>query len=34
MPFPFDRCDPHWWYWVLPSVLKCKRCGRLKYADR
>jgi hypothetical protein len=24
----------HWWYYVRPRVLKCKRCGALKTAER
>lgn len=24
----------HWWYWVRPMVLKCKRCGRIKRAEK
>jgi hypothetical protein len=35
-PKPADQpCTPRcWWDWVRPSVLKCRRCGRLKIAER
>ena len=22
----------HWWYYVTPRALKCKKCGAIKYA--
>jgi len=24
----------HWWYWIRPRVLRCKRCGELKRSER
>jgi hypothetical protein len=29
---PSTPCVDHWWYYVRPNVLKCKRCGALKCA--
>jgi len=29
------RCvGRHWWYWIGPSLLKCKRCGYVKRAEK
>jgi hypothetical protein len=22
----------HWWFYIRPTILKCKRCGLVKYA--
>lgn len=34
-PRPPSRCvGRHWWYWIGPSLLKCKRCGAAKRAEK